>query len=190
MLQGYHVAALKISKEGTIKLEDFNRLQDVRGSLARSWVRAIVTRFPDGKPTLLDFSRWLVTDAFRRDRRKLLPMQFFWGLGSAFEAFAARSLAGPPLGAKVSFQHTDQDHIRDRYVAAYHFAVTDVVRALGPKFLSGAVDKSRVASYNLMNGAYVLPNNQAFWCTPQVVIAKLWGGTSRLNLQCPVRKKL
>ena len=189
LLQGDHVVALKISREGTIDLADFNRLQDVRGSLARSWVRSILARFPEGMPTLLEFSRWLVTDACRRDRRKLLPTQFFWELGSAFDAFAARSLAGSPLGAKVSFEHTDQDHIRDRYVAAYHFTITDVVRALGPKFLSGAVDKSSVASYNLMKGAYVLPNSQAFWCAPQVVIANFWGGRSRLTLQCPVREK-
>lgn len=75
------------------------------------------------------------------------------------------------------------DYQMDRALMRYIVGVQEVVGPV-PRRLSCAPDKSRVHSMALLNTAFVLPTNQAFWGVPQVSMG-CWGGVQKRRLKSP-----
>jgi hypothetical protein len=100
-------------------------------------------------------------------KRKVFSMQFMWRLGEAFDDLIVR-LPGQPFGCgSITVELRDTDLSVSITNALYMQGVEDAVALTGAKFLSGSFDKPRVHSYGMMNGAYALPGNVAFWAVPQ-----------------------
>ena len=164
---GGAAAVLHVGTDGLVDLHSLIELRRSPGH-ASSWIRQIDIKFGVPVVPLMDLLEWLVRDAFPRARPRLLPLQFLWGLGLALDKRLAGAVGrNTERTGAVLVSVSEQTVPQELLVALYHQGVAEMARLAGPRFLSGAVDKSRVHSYGLMNGAYALPDNTCFWAVPQ-----------------------
>lgn len=149
---------------------DFTGLDDLRfaSAVARKWLGVLERRFPGNPPSLMEFIRFLVCDMVTREWQRNFTQQIFWSLGALFDDKLVRILAVPdPLLSWVSVVERVPIQKETSLVALYVQSAQDLIRCEGAQFLSCSVDKSRVASYGMLCGAYVLPSGNTFWGPPQ-----------------------
>ena len=71
---------------------------------------------------------------------------------------------------------------REARTSGYWLVVADLCATIDMQFLSGSLDKSRVHSYGLCNGAFAVPSGDSWWAVPQDTS---WPSPERKSLGAP-----
>ena len=122
----------------------------------------------DGRGNMSDFLEFMLTKDRLRGLSKSICWQLLLRLADWVEAHILLASGGKTTPQRLlTVAPAEIFHDVPFQNVAYTQAAKMAVQQSGELFLSGSVDKSRVKSFGLSNGAFALPSNVAFFAPNQ-----------------------
>ena len=161
--------ALRVFEETTVDLHELRALSQNGNMEAKMWLTAMQRALPQ-PCTLPGLLRWAMdASSIKKTGLANLAKQLVWRVGEAFDREVKEIyLDGAPAGSILDVL---DDERTIRAVRQANAAYVDMVKAdvdeRFDSFLSGTYDKAIVYGVHVMDSAFALDSNLAFYGVPQ-----------------------
>ncbi|CAK0809598.1 unnamed protein product, partial [Prorocentrum cordatum] len=171
MFFGKTLCVLPVSTVGRVDFSNLNDLSRAGSERAAALWNLLAQRFDIQDVMLVDFVAWVASLPPQPCHAKF-QLQVFCCLGSLIDQIICDlwdEQGTNPMFEIEAFQGCKKRLLQEN--AMYIARSRSVASADGCKFLSSTFDSSNVRGSTVMNGAYVLPDNRAWWGCPQETAA-------------------